>query len=413
MSLEQFKTSFQVMTYFGMALTIFGSFLLSLYPNIKLKLLFNSPIGASIIFLGGIIFLIGNIYTDKINQQKQIDFDKQLLERDNIIKKNAEKSLLTNRFYAELDNPIKSMFFVLDLGSTLLSDNFRGFTCVIRFDLLDITVQFKTIQYENTLSENTQYIEMRMVKGKDLEDSPILSVGSGSFKNMSEIYLDLMMITRLLPEGASIRDLSEQTFYFYLSEKQTSLVKGIKLNVNNWDIFKKTENRIHWRELKQDWLPEKQGLKVFYQEYQTQFYDNNKILFFQEGFSYYEIVRSNVDSRSMISIEEVEQMLNDVNVEEGSIMIDIDNKWRTKNDAYIRYLPLTTKDGFSISIYRDSDNLLKVHLSYKYSKNIILKVKHPENYIDSKSKHRLLITWSEKSAILYIDGNVVDEFIVN
>ena len=145
MSLEQFKTSFQVMTYFGMALTIFGSFLLSLYPNIKLKLLFNSPIGASIIFLGGIIFLIGNIYTDKINQQKQIDFDKQLLERDNIIKNNAEKSLLTNRFYAELDNPINSMFFVLDLGSTLLSDNFRGFTCVIRFDLLDITVQFKTI----------------------------------------------------------------------------------------------------------------------------------------------------------------------------------------------------------------------------------------------------------------------------
>jgi hypothetical protein len=94
-------------------------------------------------------------------------------------------------------------------------------------------------------------------------------------------------------------------------------------------------------------------------------------------------------------------------------MIKIDNKWLTKNSALIEYLPLTSKNGLSIRIFRDSDNILKVSLSYKYSNNVILKCKYPENYIDSRETYLLLVTWSKSNAKLYIDGEEVDQIKIN
>ena len=90
---------------------------------------------------------------------------------------------------------------------------------------------------------------------------------------------------------------------------------------------------------------------------QTRFYDYNQIQFFKEGFSYYEIVQSNIDTRSKISASDVAAMFYVVNDTESSLMLDIDNKWRIKNNAIIEYLPLTTKNKLSIRIYRDIDNL--------------------------------------------------------
>lgn len=417
MSLEHIKNTFQVIIYIGTGVIILGPILISLYPNIKLKWLFNIPIGFSISTLGAIILLIGticfNIYSNKVDQKRQIEFDKQLTARDNLIKKNAEELLIINRFHAEVDNPIKSIYFILDLGSTLLADNFSDFSCVIRFDILDITIQFKTVHIDNPLSEKTEFIEARFVKGKNIENSPFITVGSSSFKNLSEFYMDLRLINKLLPKDFSVRDLSDQSFYFYLSEKQTAFVKGIKINVNNWDIFNKMDREIHWRELKQDWLPDRQDLRVFYQEYQNRFYDYNIIQFFREGFNYYEIVHYNVDTRSRISTNDVEKMLTTINDIEGSLLFDIDNKWRIKNNALIEYLPLITQNGLSIRIYRDVDNILKVSLSYKYAKNIILRCKYPENFSDSTEIHRLIITWNSNNAVFYIDGKEVDEFKVN
>ena len=189
-------------------------------------------------------------------------------------------------------------------------------------------------------------------------------------------------------------------------------VKGIKINVNNWDIFNKTGNKIHWREYKQEFLPDRHDLKIFYQEYQTRFYDSNQIRFFQEGFGFYEIVRSNMDTRSKISVDDINRNLSSVDDSVGTLIFDIDKKWRMKNNSYIEYLPLTTKNGFSIRIYRDTDNLLKVFLSYKYSQNVILRCRYPDNFSDSQDKYRLTITWSKKEAIFIIDGTVVDKYKV-
>jgi hypothetical protein len=227
MSLENLKTTFQILIYIGTGVSIFGSILIMFYPAYKLKLAFNIPMGISIVIMGAILLLVSTIYFDKysvkIKNKYETDFDKKLADRDEVIRKNNEKLQITNRFYAEIDNPIKSLFFILDLGSTTLGDNFNDFSCVIRFDLLDITAQYRTIHYENhPPSENTVHLETRIVKGKNLENLPFVGVQSGSFKNISEFYINLMFIENFLPEGFSIRDISEQRFYFYLSEKQTS-----------------------------------------------------------------------------------------------------------------------------------------------------------------------------------------------
>ena len=58
-------------------------------------------------------------------------------------------------------------------------------------------------------------------------------------------------------------------------------------------------------------------------------------------------------------------------------------------------------------------DLLKVSLSYKYSGNILLTCKYPDNFSDSRDIHRLIITWDKTKAVFYIDGKVVDEIVIN
>ncbi|NQU85655.1 MAG: hypothetical protein HQ541_07840 [Mariniphaga sp.] len=415
MNFELLKNTFQFLIYIGTFVSIYGGVLISLNPSDKVKWAFNIPTGILVTTIGAVLLLVGtiffNICSSKLESDYKADFERKLADRDEIIRKNDERLLNLNQFYAEIDNPVKSMYFILDLGSTILNDNFDDFSCVIRFDLLDITAQFKTLRNENhPLSENTVNLETRIVKGKNLEVSPFVAMSIGSFKNMSEFYLNIMFIKNYLPKDFSLRDLNELRFYFFLSEKQTSIVKGIKLNVNNWDIFNRRENKIHWRELNLDWLPNRKDLKVFHQEYQTRFYDYNTIQFFKEGFSYYEVVQSNMDTRSQIKSSDINlSLLNDTSATFG---VYIDNKWLVKNNALIEYLPLISKNGVSIRIFRDTDNILKVTLSYKYSKNVILKCKYPENYIDSRENYLLFVTWDKSKTVFYIDGQEVNQMII-
>lgn len=416
MSFENVKNFWQIIIYIATAITISGSFLIDAFPNLKVKWLFNFKMGLCVSTFGGIIFLLAaiffNIYSNKVESEKQLTFQKQLAQRDKIIKENNESLILTNRFHAEVDNPIKSIFIIFDLGSVTLSNNFDDFYCIIRFPGLDITGQFQSVKFDNPLSENTQNMEARFVKGKDLESSPLTMIKIGSFKTISEFYLDLFLFTKLLPKDFKIRDLNGVNFYLYLSEKQTGLVKGIKINVNNWDVFNKREQKIHWRELKQDWLPHGENLRVFYQEYQTRFYDYNTIQFFQEGFNYYEIVHSNIDHRSILKKVSISNLFKNINVNKGTLVFEIDNKWRILNNALIEYIPVTSKNGVKIRVFRDSDNLLKVYFSYKYGKDLILRCKYPENFSDSKDYHNIIITWGADKVVFYIDGKEVDEIIV-
>lgn len=394
-----------------MAITISGTFLLDAFPNLKIKWLLNLKMGLCVSTVGGILLLFAmillNVYSNKSETVKQTAFEQQLAIRDQTIKEQNENLLFTNRFHAEVDNPIKSMFIILDLGSAPLSDNFDDFKCIVRFPGLDITGQFKTMKFNNQMSENTQYMEARFVHGKDLEQSPFTSVKSGSFKTISEFYLDLSLFTKLLPENFKIRDLNGVHFYFYLSKAQTEFVKGIKINIDNWDIFNKKGKNIHWRELKQDWIAKDENMYVFYQEYQTRFYDYNTIQFFQEGFQYYEIVQSNIDQRSIISKETFSELFSSVDENQGSLLFTIDNKWKNKNGAMIEYIPATSNNGVKLRMFRDSDNVLKIYFSYKYQKDIMLRCKHPDNFSDSES-HDVILTWGEKEVVFYIDGKGVD-----
>jgi len=416
MNLESCKNFWQIFIYIATAITISGSFLTDAFPELKLKWIFNFKMGLCVSTFGGILLLISaifhNIYSNKIEAQKQLRFEKQLAERDQKIKNYNESLILTNRFHAEVDNPIKSMFMILDLGSVPLADNFKDFCCVVRFPDLDITGQYKSLNINNPISENTQCMEAKFVKGKNLDKSPFITVSSGSFRTISEFYLDLFLFVKLLPKDFKLRDLNGTSFYLFLSREQTKLVKGIKININNWDVFKKYESKIHWRVLKQDYIPKGEDLLVFYQEYQTRFYDYNTIQFFKEGFSYYEIVHSNVDNRSIVPKETVVQLLNSMNDREGTISLKIDSKWRVLNGALIEYLPVTSKNGIKIRIFRDSDNLLKIYFSYKRAKDLILHCKYPENFSDSKKFNQIILTYGAEKVVFYIDGQEVDEIKV-
>ena len=62
MSLDQIKSTFQVVIYFGTAITILGTIIISSSPNAKLEWAFNFPMGLSISILGAISLLIGTIF---------------------------------------------------------------------------------------------------------------------------------------------------------------------------------------------------------------------------------------------------------------------------------------------------------------------------------------------------------------
>jgi hypothetical protein len=411
------RNFWQIINYSGVGLALLGSLLASIIPDTKIKIFLNISLGIVITIIAGIILLISAIrldhFTSKLEDQKQQEFSHELTVNRQKFEEYYNKNLLTERFHAEVDNTVQSMYLIFDLGNTLLENSFSDFCCIMRFIDLDITIQFKSLNNDFPASENAQFLEARIVKGKNLKNSPFMSVSKGSFKNMSEFYLDLNFIKRYLPEKFTVRDLENQSIYLYMSENQTKLIKNVKLNVNDWDVFIRGENKIKWREVKHDWLPKDSGLLLLHQECQSKYFDRCTIKYFREGFNYYQILESKKDTDSRVSIEEINKLLFPTFHEEGSLQIEISREWRKKNNKLIEYIPLITKNGFSVRVFRDSDNILKVYLGYLYADNLILRCKNSENYEDGRNNNSILFTWGKKGARLYIEGNEVDEVKIN
>jgi hypothetical protein len=94
----------------------------------------------------------------------------------------------------------------------------------------------------------------------------------------------------------------------------------------------------------------------------------------------------------------------------GSIGFWTGAEWLEKNNALIEYIPHIQKDDFSINVYRDRDNILKVQindiiLKYEDLDQLKQSPKHPSHYI--------AITWENGKYKLYIDGMLVDEYPKN
>jgi hypothetical protein len=411
MTFENLKNLFQILTYIGTSLAILGSILITTIPENKLKWAYNIPTGTSVVILGAVLLLIGTIffdlYSSKIETKLKEENSKKLAERDKIIKIKSEQLTLAYQFNSEISNPINSMFLVFDLGNTVLGNLFDNFLCIIQFKLLNITAQIRSVKSKNQNSSGYFY-ETSIAKGKYINKSPKVFNSTGSNESLNQVYLDLLTLTHDLPEGFTLKDLNGKSFYIFLTKEQIQFVKGIKLVVNNWDIFNITEDRMVWKDMKQEWLPENDNLKVLHKIDEHDNYTNTNIQFFRNDYTKFEVIRSDITSNKNLNLNDFDQILSCLNENSGTILISIDTSWRIKDNRRIIFLPKTVLNGMSVMVFRDTDNILKVVISYKYAENIILQCKYPENFINKKEYDRLAFAWNETGVKLFINSNEID-----
>ncbi|MBC8320183.1 MAG: hypothetical protein H8E34_05615 [Bacteroidetes bacterium] len=62
----------------------------------------------------------------------------------------------------------------------------------------------------------------------------------------------------------------------------------------------------------------------------------------------------------------------------------------------------------TVRVFRDVDNMLKILISYKYAKDLLLVCKYPENIVNRKDSDLLAFAWNENGAKLFINGNEID-----
>jgi hypothetical protein len=96
----------------------------------------------------------------------------------------------------------------------------------------------------------------------------------------------------------------------------------------------------------------------------------------------------------------------------GSLDFGTGAEWLEKNNTFIEYIPLIQKDGFSIHIYRDRDNIFKVQISDTFGNNVVLKYEDFDKLKQSPTPpgHLIIVTWKNGEDKLYIDGVLVDEY---
>ncbi len=411
MTLENLKNLFQILAYLGSSFAILGSILITTLPENKLKWAYNMPTGTGVVILGAVLLLIGTIffdrYSSKIETKLKEENAKKLAERDKVIKNNSGQLKLAYQFNSEINNPVSSMLLVFDLGNTVLGNNFNDFSCIIQFKLLNITAQVRSVKTKNQNS-NSYFYETSIVKGKDISKSPKVLNSTGSNEALNQVYIDLFNLAKDLPEGYTLKNLNGESFYIFLSKGQIQFVKGIKLVVNNWDIFNLTEDRMVWKDMKQDWLPENDNLKVLHKIDEHDNYTNTDIQFYRNDFTKFEVSRSETTSSKNLNLNDLDQILSCLNENSGTLLISIDTSWRVRDNRRIIFLPKTISNGMSAMVFRDTDNILKVVISYKYAENIILQCRYPENFVNKNEYDRLAFAWNETGVKLFMNGNEID-----
>jgi len=415
MSIENLKTLFQILIYIGTSISIFGAILINTNPDDKIKWAFNIQMGSAVVIVGAIFILISTIlfdsYSSKAESKKQKENDKQLAERDEIINQKTEQLTLAQRFNSEINDPVNSMYLIFDLD-TILGNQFDNFSCILQFKLLNVTVQVKSIKTDESNSNN-YYYQTSIVNGKDIRNSPHVFNSTGSNETLNRVYINLLMLTHYLPEGFTLKDFNNKSFYIFLTERQTQIVKRIGFNANNWNIYNINKAEMSWQDMKQDWLPENMELKVLHRIDKENNLTNTDINYFENPFSYSEIKHSYISSDKRIDKSYLDQILSSLNENSGTIVFGLDTNWRIKNNRLIEYLPKTTANGMTVRVFRDIDNILKIEISYKHAKDLMLTCKYPENIVNRKENDLLAFAWNEEGAKLFINGNEIDRINLN
>jgi len=342
-----------------------------------------------LIYFSSASILVGtiglNCCNKKITYIEKQKSEKISQERDAAIKKSNEKAdalFMLNRFLSEIDNKIETFYLHLDLGNTIISDNFSNFSCFLYFSKIDVLFEFEPLKIIPSPSKNALFIKTKSVKGHNLSESPLVMSESHTFKNTSDLILDVcFLIKKTSARDFSIRDLHNETFQFIISKEHSKYIKKININVNHWHIFRWSINDSNWKKTSDVWLPKGKKYVTFYRIYNTRHITEHKINYYEQGVQHFEIVRNSITDNLKITKSSSQQLLHDVDKNKGTMVFQIDNKWLIGNNALIEYLPLTVKGDFKIRIFRDIDNVLKVLISNSFSNNVILSCK--KNWVNS------------------------------
>ena len=366
-----------------------------------------------VVLVAGIAVLIStfaiNTITNKIEER---DKNKNVVlqnERDNAIKKNEDntsKLLNMSAFYSDAANRITNFYLILDLGSTLIKDNFDDFAIYLHFIEDDITFKFESYTTEKQPVENVWYVKSSATEGTHFDVNSVSSFGIQNFNNRSEIIFDLSFASKILPTKYAIKDL-EGTFYqVVITSKHKNFIKEIKLNANNWNFVNMSCNSDTWKDFSDNWIEKNSDLSILYSRYEYKHYDSHRIDPVRNNVYRYEVIRTKYEDASKGTIANATTLLNSVDNLDGSIVIEIDNRWLLKDGNYINYFPKTEVNNFKLHIFRDTDNRLKVNIGNSVVSDVTLEFQNDKLFEYDQKIHGLTISWEKDLFTLYINGKL-------
>ena len=371
-----------------------------------------------LVYFGSAVILIGTIGVnccstkiENIEKKKVADIS---IERDGAIKRSNEKAdalYMLNRFLSEVDNRIEKLYLHLDLGSTIISDLFSDFSCFIYFHNMDVLLEIKSSHVSSPLSKNALFLQTRLAKGHDLNESTLIMSESYPDKNTGDLLLDISYLMKdTSARDFSIRDLHNELFEFIISKKHSKYVKNLNINVNHWHVFRWATNESNWKQSLDEWLTNGEEYVTLFRTENTRHLTVHRINFYEQGVQQFEIVPQRNFDDTKLSKSDLQRYLSDVDANEGTMLFQIDNRWLTADNALIEYLPLTQKDNFEIRIFRDIDNILKVLISTSFSNDVILSCKDTNAIPADQKYHDIVVTWGEGENCLYLNGKLIDSF---
>lgn len=407
-NLERKRDLAQWFDYLGMLLILIGT----IYSPIVLY------IGMTITLLGTIGY---NSFTKKIEKKEKVEKDKIEKERIKLEKQlqneilksqeNTDKLLNLNAFMNDANAKINRFYLILDLGSTLVGDNFNDFVIYVRFEELDLLYEFRAIPGaipDFPDEEKVLLIKSTLVKGKDINNNPLIFTGTHCFKNLSEMIFNLYFPTDIFPMDLTINKLQNTFYQLIVSSKHKNFIKEIKINANNWNIVNKVVNDANWKDFVEDWIDNEQPLSILYDKYETIYYDAHSIDPIRNGVHKYEIYHKLHEDLSK-NIKFDKSILSELDESTGTLLIWIDNNWLLQDGRYLEYLPLFKKGKFKLHIFRDSDNKLKIEIGNSFVENITLEYLNDKLFSYEQKKHQVIITWNKSHFTLNINGKLVDE----
>lgn len=364
-------------------------------------------ISQGIIWIGSIFVLLGSfgvhIYTKKIDSDEKN-------RRERIEKKNIEMSqklLDKSSFFAEFGNNIEQLFLILKLNENYKVRDLKNFECLVNVELLKRSFKFKYTVFDQ---EGTKVINEEVQSTLDIwADSNHHTQLSGLKTNPDIVMLELFP-AELRGEYSKLylKDLQNTAFEFAITKEHTQMIDRFIFNANDWNIYGRLTKSSNWKETHETWLGNTiRKYSVYYREVDGRHFTKNIIDLYS-----IEVVKHLADKNSLISTnptgkESMDDVFKNINSNEGSLGLTLNNKWLRKDGNLIFYINNYKKGNFELSVYRDIDNKLKVKISTAYFQNEELVCDNFEQFSVEQKLHDTIITWSEESLNFYINTKLV------